>query len=88
VTATNTPDVEGTPDFMGRKPSTRTRRHANGKRRDQPDTTDGPAAFDWIVVGERRMFVVGYTAGGAPYGCFEEESDDDASDGVAADPLG
>jgi hypothetical protein len=26
---------------------------------------DGPAEFDWIMVGERRIFVVGYTAGGA-----------------------
>lgn len=49
---------------------------------------DGPAEFDWIMVGERRMFVVGYTAGGAPYGCFEDESDDDAFDGVTTDPFG
>ena len=63
------------------------RRHANRTRRDL-DTTDGPAEFDWIMVGERRMFVVGYTAGGAPYGCFEDESEDDAFDGVAADPFG
>ena len=73
---------------MGRKPSKSKRRHANAKHRDQPDTTDGPAEFRWIMVGERRMFVVGYTAGGAPYGCFEDESDDDAFDGIAADPFG
>ena len=74
---------------MGREPSNSKRRHAYGKRRDQPDTTDGPASvFDWIMVGERRMFACGYTAGGAPYGCFEDESDDDAFDGVAADPFG
>jgi hypothetical protein len=27
-------------------------------------------------VGDRRMFVVGYTPGGAPFGCFEDELDD------------
>jgi hypothetical protein len=73
---------------MGRKPSNSKRRHANGKRRHQPDTGDGPAEFDWLVVGERRMFVVGYTEGGAPYGCFEDESDDDVFDGDIPDPFG
>lgn len=27
----------------------------------------------WVDVGERRMFVVGYTPGGAPYCCYEDE---------------
>jgi hypothetical protein len=27
-------------------------------------------------VGDRRMFVVGHTVGGAPFGCFEDELDD------------
>lgn len=31
------------------------------------------------------MFVVGCTAGGVPYGCFEDEPDGDAFD---ADPSG
>lgn len=31
---------------------------------------------DWVWVGDRRMFIVGYTAGGAPFGCWEDESDD------------
>jgi hypothetical protein len=48
---------------------------------------NGRAELDWIMVGKRRMFVVGDTAGGAPYGCFEDESDDDAFDGVTADPF-
>jgi hypothetical protein len=26
--------------------------------------------------GDRRMFVVGYPPGGAPFGCFEDELDD------------
>jgi hypothetical protein len=72
---------------MGRKPTKSKRRRSNGKRRHRPDTMDGRAQLDWIMVGERRMFVVGYTAGGAPYGCFEGESDDGASDGVTADPV-
>jgi len=31
---------------------------------------------DWAWVGDRRMFVVGHTPGGAPFGCFENELDD------------
>jgi hypothetical protein len=58
---------------MGGEPGNSTRQHANGKRREGPHTPDGPAEFDWIMVGERRMFVVGVAAGGAPYGCFEDE---------------
>jgi hypothetical protein len=26
-------------------------------------------------VGDQRMFVVGYTPGGVPFGCFEDELD-------------
>ncbi|HYB49116.1 MAG TPA: hypothetical protein VED20_17455 [Streptosporangiaceae bacterium] len=29
----------------------------------------------WVDVGGRRMFVVGWTSGGAPYGVFEDEMD-------------
>jgi hypothetical protein len=40
----------------------------------------------WIDFYGRRMFVIGYTSGGAPYGVFEDEMDDnfggsDASEG-------
>ncbi|MGA3255391.1 MAG: hypothetical protein ABSD32_14970 [Mycobacterium sp.] len=31
---------------------------------------------EWVWVGDRRMFVVGHTVGGAPFGCFEDELDD------------
>jgi hypothetical protein len=31
---------------------------------------------EWAWVGDRRMFVVGHTPGGAPFGCFEDELDD------------
>jgi hypothetical protein len=31
---------------------------------------------DWVWVGDRRMFVVAYTSGGAPFGCYEDEFED------------
>ncbi|MGH3989758.1 MAG: hypothetical protein ACRDTZ_20970 [Pseudonocardiaceae bacterium] len=34
--------------------------------------------LEWVVVGDRRMFVVGYTEGGAPYGCYEDEFDEES----------
>jgi len=34
----------------------------------------------WVEVGDRRMFVVGWTSGGAPYGVFEDEMDDGIND--------
>jgi hypothetical protein len=34
------------------------------------------ADSDWTWVGDRRMSVVGYTSGGAPFGCYEDELDD------------
>jgi hypothetical protein len=33
----------------------------------------------WVDISGRRMFVVGYTAGGAPYGVFDDEMDADLS---------
>lgn len=35
--------------------------------------TDEPAEPDWIRVGDRWMFVVGHTAGCAPFGCYSDE---------------
>jgi hypothetical protein len=29
--------------------------------------------LDWVWVGDRRMFVIGHTPGGAPFGCYEDE---------------
>lgn len=46
-----------------------------GRRTDELDDsrfTD----LGWVWVGDRRMFVVGHTAGGAPFGCWEDESED------------
>jgi hypothetical protein len=31
---------------------------------------------DWIWAGDRRMFVVGHTPGGAPFGCYEDAVED------------
>lgn len=33
------------------------------------------AHLTWVDVSGRRMFVVGLTSGGAPYGIFEDEMD-------------
>jgi len=88
VTGTNQSTWRGNPTRMGHEPSKSSRGYANGKRRHQQDSRGGPAEFEWVPMDGRRMFVVGYTAGGAPFGCFEDELDDDASDGVTADPFG
>ncbi|MDQ3764348.1 MAG: hypothetical protein M3460_23080 [Actinomycetota bacterium] len=31
---------------------------------------------DWVWVSDRRMFIVGYTCGGAPFGCYTDEFED------------
>jgi len=36
----------------------------------------------WIMIGGRRYFVAGYTAGGARYGIYLEEMDDDCLTGM------
>jgi hypothetical protein len=38
---------------------------------------------DWVWVGDQWMFVVGYTRGGAPFGCYADELEDSPGDGVA-----
>lgn len=38
---------------------------------------------DWVWVGDQWMFVVGYTRGGAPFGCYADELEDLPGDGVA-----
>ena len=38
--------------------------------------TDEFTTPDWEWVGDRRMFVMGYTSGGAPFGCYEDEFED------------
>ena len=48
------------------------------------DLGPGP---DWACVGGRLMFVVGYTPGGAPYGCYAEELDHDEGGFLPAEPC-
>ncbi|MGH3826926.1 MAG: hypothetical protein ACRDQX_07105 [Pseudonocardiaceae bacterium] len=31
---------------------------------------------DWVWVGDQRMFVVGHTSGGVPFGCYIDEIED------------
>jgi hypothetical protein len=47
------------------------------------EPADSPTDFDegWVWIGDQRMFVVGYTPGGAPYGWI------DTSSGGAEDRL-
>jgi len=51
------------------------RRSSRRTRRQVPGTLSGQADPIWADVCGRRMFVVGYTPGGAPYGIFEDEMD-------------
>jgi hypothetical protein len=59
----------------------RRNRRSGTPRRARPPADNFDAAQvdddpDWIWVGDRRMFVVGHTPGGAPFGCFEDEPED------------
>lgn len=45
-------------------------------KRAGPAKTRRSLGSDWVWVGERRMFVVGHTAGGAPFGLWEDEVED------------
>lgn len=54
-------------------------RDATAPRPEPPDDL----ALDWIWIGEQRMFVVGHTSGGAPYGYVDGW--DDLSTSVPAD---
>ncbi|MGH3996642.1 MAG: hypothetical protein ACRDTJ_04180 [Pseudonocardiaceae bacterium] len=58
--------------------SRRMRGRGQRRRRRQVDQRQalGDPIPGWMVVGDRRMFVVGFTEGGAPYGCYEDELDE------------
>lgn len=56
-----------------------TRRHARRRKRAREQDLE-PIDNDWTVIDGRRFFVAGYTSGGAPYGVFEDETDDDPPD--------
>lgn len=49
------------------------RRFSHRTSRPVPETVAGQSYPIWADVGGRRMFVVGYTPGGAPYGIFEDQ---------------
>ncbi len=51
------------------------RRSSRRTRSRAPETAADQAYPIWVDVCGRRMFVVGYTSGGAPYGIFEDEMD-------------
>jgi hypothetical protein len=48
----------------------RTRRHTH--EFDDKRVSD----LEWVWVGDQRMFVVGHTCGGAPFGCYPDELKD------------
>ncbi len=50
------------------------------KRQPVRETAADQAYPIWVDICGRRMFVVGYTSGGAPYGIFEDEMDADPDD--------
>ena len=58
----------------------RRNRHRGTPKRARRSTDNCDAErFDdpeWVWVGDRWMFVVGHTPGGAPFGCFEDEVED------------
>ena len=52
---------------------------------DAPATSAAPPAlpdYGWIMIDGRRYFVAGYTPGGAPYGIYLDETDDDDLTGM------
>jgi hypothetical protein len=53
----------------------RQRRSGRPPRRQFRETTANEADPFWIYIDGRRMFVAGWTSGGAPYGIFEDEMD-------------
>jgi hypothetical protein len=55
----------------------RQRKRRSGRPACRParETTADQADPIQADIGDRRMFVVGWTSGGAPYGVFEDEMD-------------
>ena len=49
-------------------------RPAPTPKRPPAEPADFPTDFDegWVWIGDQRMFVVGYTPGGAPYGWIDD----------------
>jgi len=57
------------------------RRSSHWTSRPVPETAAGQSSPIWVDVCGRRMSVVSYTPGGAPYGIFEDQME------VATDDL-
>lgn len=55
---------------------TRRRQDQSRRKREPKDQDIVDPHFGWMFVGDRRMFVVGYTPGGVPFGCYEDEFED------------
>jgi hypothetical protein len=72
LTAMNFPSPAAAARWAQRPPAipSRTRRHTN----EFDDKRVGD--LDWVWVGDQRMFVVGHTCGGAPFGCYTDELED------------
>ena len=49
------------------------------RKQPPPDLDDG--LDQWVYVGSQRIWVVGYTSGGAPFGLTEDEHDAPFDDG-------
>jgi hypothetical protein len=63
------------------------KRRSTGRKRGPVSETAADEAYpDWLDVCGRRMFIVGYTLAGAPYGIFEDEMDDDTDMGECDQP--
>lgn len=71
------------------------KRHQGHRRRERPHGIEsGDGLCKWVDYGGARMFVVGYTPGGAPYGWIEgteenwldEDSEHPQPEGPFIDP--
>ena len=62
--------------------SERRRRRRSGSRRLRRRVDQLAPRDDWVYFGDYRMFVVGYTPGGAPYGTVEGLAGDEYACGV------
>ena len=54
------------------------RRHRRRREQANREPASNHPTLEWIDVDGRRTFVVGFTAGGTPYGCYEDEFDEES----------
>ena len=60
--------------------SRREHRRRRGLARRDVDAAGRVPEPEWVLVGDRRMFVVGETSGGIPFGVYEDEMESDSPD--------